>query len=210
MNFFEYFPKEYYTLDNNKNALDIVTNISLRFKINESIKTNSSAFYEYVVQDNETPEQIAYKVYGNPNKHWIILMMNDIIEPQFDWIMSDNTLNRYIEKKYEVQANGSPVVEWSKSNIKSYYRQESRTNTITKISRREVIEVDANTYANVVSTSTTKLLESGESIIIKTDKFPETYYDYEVRLNNAKRTVKILKNEFVDAIVREVEEIFSQ
>ena len=209
MNFFEYFPKEYYTLDKNKRSLDIITNLSVRFKIDDIIKTNSSAFYEYVVEDGDTPENIAHKVYGDSNKHWIILMMNNIVDPQIEWALSENSLNRYIEKKYEVQANGSPVLSWAKGNVKSYYRQESRTNTRTKFSRREVIEVDANTYANIISTSTTLELENGETINYKTDKFAESYFDYEMRLNDSRRTVKILKTEFVDALVREIEEIFT-
>ena len=208
MDFFEYLPKEYYILEDNKNSLDVVTNITNRFKINDAIKSNASAFYDYVVSDGETPENLAHRFYGNSNKHWIILMMNDIVHPQFDWPKNDISLNKFIEKKYEVEANGSPVLSWSKSNIKSYYRVEKRSNPISKLARREVIEVDANTYANVITSSSNITLESGDVIVYSTEKLNESYYDYENRLNESKRKIKVLKPEYIDAVVRELEELY--
>lgn len=210
MSFFEYFPKEYYNLDKNKSSLDIITNITRRFMINESVKTNSSAFYEYVVSDGETPEQISYKIYGDSTKHWIILMLNDIVDPQYDWPMDENSLNKFIEKKYETQANGSPVLSWSQSNVRGYFKAQKRTDIRTNYFRREVLEVDANTYANVVTSTSNITLESGDVIVYETDKFTESYYEYEKRINDQKRRIKLLKNDFVTAIVRELEEIFEQ
>jgi len=208
MDFFEYLPKEYYILEDNKNSLDVVTNITNRFKINDAIKTNASSFYDYVVADGETPENLAHRFYGNSNKHWIILMMNDIVHPQFDWPMSDISLNKFIETKYEVEANGSPVLSWTKSNTKAYYRIEKRANPISKLARREVIEIDANTYANVITSSSNITLESGDVIVYSTEKLTESYYDYENKMNESKRKIKVLKPEYVDAVVRELEELY--
>jgi hypothetical protein len=208
MDFFEYLPKEYYLLEDNKSSLDVVTNITSRFKIADAVKTNASTFYDYVVSDGETPENLAHRFYGNSNKHWVILMMNDIVHPQFDWPKNDISLNKFIEKKYEVEANGSPVLSWSKSNIKSYYRVEKRSNPISKLARREVIEVDANTYANVITSSSNITLESGDVIVYSTEKLNESYYDYENRLNESKRKIKVLKPEYIDAVVRELEELY--
>ena len=208
MDFFEYLPKEYYILEDNKNSLDVVTNITNRFKINDAIKTNASSFYDYVVADGETPENLAHRFYGNSNKHWVILMMNDIVHPQFDWPMSDISLNKFIETKYEVEANGSPVLSWTKSNTKAYYRIEKRANPISKLARREVIEIDANTYANVITSSSNITLESGDVIVYSTEKLTESYYDYENKMNESKRKIKVLKPEYVDAVVRELEELY--
>jgi hypothetical protein len=208
MDFFEYLPKEYYILEDNKNSLDVVTNITNRFKINDAIKTNASSFYDYVVADGETPENLAHRFYGNSNKHWVILMMNDIVHPQFDWPMSDTSLNKFIETKYEVEANGSPVLSWTKSNTKAYYRIEKRSNPISKLARREVIEIDANTYANVITSSSNITLESGDVIVYSTEKLTESYYDYENKMNESKRKIKVLKPEYVDAVVRELEELY--
>ena len=38
---------------------------------------------EFVIGD--TPEIIASKYYGDPEKHWIVLLANDIINPFFDF-----------------------------------------------------------------------------------------------------------------------------
>ena len=210
MDLFKYFPKEYYNLDSNKNSLEVVTNITKRFTITAEVKTNAVAYYDYILSDGETPENLAHKIYGNANKHWIVLMMNDIVDPQSDWPKEVSTLNRFIEKKYAVEANGAPVISWSKSNISGYYKSMKRTNVNTSFFRREVIEVDANTYANIVNSSTTVTLYSGDDIVYDIEKFTESYYEYEVRVNEKRRNIKILKNEYVDSVMRELEGIFEQ
>jgi hypothetical protein len=56
--------------------------------------------YEYIVQDGETPELLAHKKYDDPQRHWIILMINDVIDPYFGWVLSSVELERYTDKKY--------------------------------------------------------------------------------------------------------------
>ena len=100
--YFNYFPTTFYTSGaNNATALDIVTNITSRFGFEQSLKENSAAFYPYLVKDDETPETIAYKMYGNAERHWIVLMFNDIVDPQYDWPLGYDNLIQYIDKKYQ-------------------------------------------------------------------------------------------------------------
>ena len=82
--YFEKFPTTFYTLDDQK-TVQIVRNIFLRLNINENIKNNLSLYDEYDVLDGETPEIVADKFYKNPQSHWLILHMNDILDPRFDW-----------------------------------------------------------------------------------------------------------------------------
>ncbi|MFN9956924.1 MAG: baseplate wedge protein 53, partial [bacterium] len=46
------------------------------------------------------PEQIANRVYGNPEKHWIILLVNQLIDPQFNWALGPYEFDKYIKQKY--------------------------------------------------------------------------------------------------------------
>ena len=63
----------------------IVTDILSRVKVLSSIKDESYVYYLYDIQDGDTPEIIASKYYDNPNRHWIILLANDITDPIYDW-----------------------------------------------------------------------------------------------------------------------------
>ncbi len=97
--FFSYYPKTFYISNNSTTGTDSVTNIISRFKFEESLKQNSTAFYPYQIQDGDTPEIIAHKYYNDPERHWIVLLFNDIVDPQFDWPLNQNSIIEYINKK---------------------------------------------------------------------------------------------------------------
>ena len=188
--FFSYFPQTYYTLDDNPNALDVITNINFRFVFDAAFKSNTAAYYEYIIQDGDTPEILAYKLYGSSERHWIILLYNDIIDPLFDWPLQQSVLNNFIENKY-----GS--ISWSQSNVKNYQKVTTRTDNYSGTVQTDIVNVDANTYANVIISTNSYTLGDGNSITVDISKQTQSYYDYEVDLNDSKKTIKILKEEFV-------------
>ena len=198
--YFNYFPKTVYFLDNTNNA-DVVTNITSRFGFEKSFKNNTSVYYEYDIQDSDTPEIIASKFYGDSEKHWVVLMINDIVDPQFDWPLDQRTIISYIDEKYLANASvGQSGTTWAQANIHSYYKVETRTTNSTGTELQSKLEIDANTYANVAATTSNLTLDDGNSITITTTKETKSYYDYEVEENEAKRTIKLLKPEFVSSI----------
>lgn len=188
--FFSYFPQTYYTLDDNPNALDVITNINFRFVFDAAFKSNTAAYYEYIIQDGDTPEILAYKLYGSSERHWIILLYNDIIDPLFDWPLQQSVLNNFIENKY-----GS--ISWAQSNVKNYQKITTRTDNYSGTVQTDIVNVDANTYANVIISTNSYTLGDGNSITVDISKQTQSYYDYEVDLNDSKKTIKILKEEFV-------------
>ena len=205
--YFNYFPKTVYTL----NSLDVetVTNITSRFGFEQSFKDNSAVYYEYDIQDGDTPEIIATKFYDSPERHWAVLMINNIVDPQFDWPLDQRTIISYINEKYSANASvGQSGTTWSQANIHSYYKVETRTSNSTGSELQSKLQIDANTYANVAATTTNLTLDDGNLITIKVSKETKSYYDYEIEENEAKRTIKLLKPEFVSSIEEELRNVF--
>ena len=208
--YFNYFPKTFYKLNQNSNDVDAVTNITARFGFEQAFKNNSAVYYEYDVQDSDTPEIIANKFYGSPERHWAVLMINDIVDPQFDWPLDQRTIISYIDEKYSANASvGQSGTTWAQANIHSYYKVETRTTNSTGTELQSKLEINANTYANVAATTSNLTLDDGNSITITTTKETKSYYDYEVEENEAKRTIKLLKPEFVSSIEEELKIIFN-
>ena len=206
--FFNYFPKTVYSLDNTNNV-DTVTSIVSRFSFENSFRDNTSVYYEYNIQDSDTPEIIASKFYGDSEKHWVVLMLNNIVDPQFDWPLDQRTIISYMNEKYSANASvGQSGVTWAQANIHSYYKVETRTTNSTNTDLQTKIQVDANTYANVAATTTNLTLDDGNSITIKVSKETKSYYDYEIEQNETKRTIKLLKPEFVSPIEDELRAVF--
>ncbi len=202
--YFNYFPTTFYNNSNTSLALDTVTNIIARFSFEESLKENSAIFYPYDIQDGDTPEIIANKYYGSSEKHWIVLMFNDIIDPQYDWPLDQRTFISYVNDKYSANGAANTTVQsgivWAQStnNVKKYYKTVTRVSSEpTKDTISEKIEIDANTYANVITSSTEYTLTNGKKVTETISKSKLTYYDYEVEQNEAKRKIKLLKSEFV-------------
>jgi hypothetical protein len=202
--YFNYFPTTYYTNSDSSTALDTVTNIIARFAFESELKENTSIFYPYDVQDGETPEMIANKYYGSSEKHWIVLLFNDIIDPQYDWPLDQRTLIKYINDKYaDNGARHSPYltgIQWAQDagNDKVYYKTVTRLSSKpTKNQIVEKIEIDANTHTNLPVTTTTYTLQDGSRTTETISKTTQTYYDYEVELNDAKRKIRLLKSEYV-------------
>ena len=213
--FFNYFPKTIYTANTAVGGLDTVTNIIARFGFEKNLIENSSAFYKYSIQESDTPEIIAHKFYENSERHWIVLLFNDIIDPQFDWPLKYETLIKYVDKKYTANGAANTTVQtglaWAMSvnNVQSYYKIVTRTN-INNESIVETIQVNANTYANVATSSSSVTLQSGDVIIQTVTRSKKTYYEYEQEENEAKRDIILLKPEFISQIEKEFKKVIKQ
>jgi hypothetical protein len=206
--YFNYFPKALYTNDNESGV--VVTNITARFAFEKSYRDNSAVYYEYDIQDSDTPEIIAYKMYGNSERHWIVLMMNEIVDPQYDWPLDQRTFVKYMNDKYSANASvGQTGIQWANANIHSYYIIETRTTDFNNANLEKRLEVDANTYANTIVSSSNITLKDGIEITVAVSKDIKTYYDYETDLNESKRTIKILRPEFITPLEKELKNAFA-
>lgn len=209
--YFNYFPKTFYSPTSENRNLDVVTNIISRFSFEREFKDNLAVYYEYDIQDSDTPEIIASKIYTSSERHWVVLLLNDIIDPQYDWPLDYRTLIQFIDNKYTSSANtsaGETGLQWSQSNVKAYYKVKTKTDSISNTSEIKEIEVDANTYANVTETTTSHTLQNGSSITVAITKETLSYYDYELEENEKKRSIKILRPEIVNVVEDELKKVF--
>ena len=210
--YFNYFPKTIYTANTNVSGLDTVTNIIARFGFEKNLKENSAAFYKYSIQDSDTPEIIAHKFYENSERHWIVLMFNDIVDAQYEWPLRYENFIDYVDSKYTANGAANTTVQtglaWAMSvnNVQSYYKIIKRTSADGTIIE-EKIQVDANTYANVGATTSSITLQSGNIITQSVSKEKKTYYEYEQEENEAKREIVLLKPEFVPQVEKEFKKV---
>lgn len=206
--YFNFFPKILYTSDTISG--DVVNNLTSRFSFEEGFKNNTSVCYEYDIQDSDTPEIIAAKFYGDSERHWIVLMFNDITDPQFDWPMDYRTLIAFMDEKYKDNANTNQSgSNWAQSHVHSYYKVETRTTLSTNTIVVNKFEVDSNTYSTIAITSNDVLLASNKTIRIQISKQTQSHYDYEMELNESKRKIKLLKPEFVNNIESEFRRVIA-
>ena len=99
MSYFEKFPKIYYDA-NADGKYKVMTDIISRVKLVDSVKENILNFDYYNIKDGETPEMIAHKYYDDPELHWTILVVNDVIDYYTQWPMSVQKFEEFIKDKY--------------------------------------------------------------------------------------------------------------
>ena len=176
MSFFSSFPVIPYDSIGNYNFKD-VTNILRRVLLRAMVKENVSIFDTYDVKEGETPEIIADKLYGDPELHYVVLMVNDITDRYHQWPMNFIQFRQYVEDKYD-DPNG----------IHHYEVTQSSGNTTKKI----WVENDVDTNPD-------------GSLVIAATATAVTNFEYEQRLQDDRRRIRLLDPTFVDLFVTEFE-----
>ncbi len=77
-----------------------VVNIFIASRLLKKLNINDFLLKEYTIKDGETPELLSYKLYNTPNYHWIIIIINSIVNLNTDWPLSYNNFLDYVNTKY--------------------------------------------------------------------------------------------------------------
>jgi len=99
MAYFKPFPTIDYDPTGN-NTHKTIKDILIRVKIKDVVKQNRAVFSKYDVKEGQRPEDVAYEQYGDSEYHWIVLMMNEMTNPYYDWPMGLRDLERFVAAKY--------------------------------------------------------------------------------------------------------------
>jgi hypothetical protein len=171
-----------------------MTNLMARASVKPIMLNNPVIYYRYDIQDGDTPEIIAHKYYGDVYRYWIVLYVNQIMDPQWDWPINSNTFDNYISDKYP--------------NINVYGTAHHYEKIITQVdggsgtTTTNKLNIDYRTY-NVLLESTTAVRLPTGTVTIKTTKNAVSVYDYELGVNEAKRNIQILNSQYVNQLETE-------
>ncbi len=171
--YFDSFPKILYDSKGN-GEVKIVTNLLKRVAIRTKVKNNSVLYDTYTVQNGDTPESIADKLYDDPELHWVVLLVNDITDRYHQWPMYEQQFNTYVTEKYD-----------NPDGIHHYEISQSSGDTKTKI----------EVYAN-------EALYSGDTDFYNS-AIAITNREYEESEQDKKRQIRLLDPTFVDQFVEE-------
>ena len=170
-----------------------VKNFFRRVTLREDIYQNLTFFTKYPIEGDDRPDNVAQKVYENPDLDWLILLANNITHIPTEWPMAQNDFDRFLLEKYD------------------------QYNTIYNgIHHHETIEVkDSNNVTIVpagleVSSDFTQTYYDYFVSEMKTESNitrPVTNYEYEEKIENDKRQIFILKQEYLTVVLDDLDEI---
>jgi hypothetical protein len=99
MSYFNKFPLMSYDIKGDK-VRKLMPDILRRVKLRALIKSGGMLFDKYDVKEGEKPEDVAFKWFGDPELHWVILMTNNVTDRYYDWPMNQAQFAEYLDDKY--------------------------------------------------------------------------------------------------------------
>lgn len=171
-----------------------VKNIFKRVIVREDIFENLSFFQKYNIIGDERPDMIADKFYDDPSLDWVILLSNNIVNLNNEWPLTQRQFDRYLLDKYG-----------SYENIYSIHHFES----IKITSSNGTIILNEGTI--VPETFSMRYYDAslGQSILRTNITVPITNYEYETRLEDLKRTIYILKSDYLQLVLEDMKDIMT-
>ena len=102
--FFRYVPDFDYVsrLSKAQNISDYVRvkNLFKRTRISEQVFNDLTYFTKYQIISDERPDNVAFKIYGDSNLDWLILIANNIINLQQEWPLEHKSYYDFLISKY--------------------------------------------------------------------------------------------------------------
>ena len=96
--YFSKFPLRVYDVKGDKNY-KLLPDILRRVKLRSSLASSRFVFDKYNVKEDENPEDIAFKYYGDAEYHWVVLMVNNITDRYYQWPMTQADFANFLTDK---------------------------------------------------------------------------------------------------------------
>lgn len=161
--------------------IKFVTNLLRRVAIRQKVKTNALLYDTYDIKQGESPESIADKLYGDPELHWVVMLVNDITDRYHQWPMTYAQFLQFVNDKY------------TDPNAAHHYEIAQSSGDTTK-----TIEVYANSA-----------LYSGDTDFYNTAT-TITNIEYEDNRQDELRKIRLLDPQYVGQFVEEYETLMKE
>ena len=187
MSYFRELPNIFYQSQskdrNSSNDYVLVKNLFRRTKLRDDIQSVVTLFNKYQISPGERPDTIAEYLYGDPGLDWVVMMTANIINIRDQWPLSDKELYEYADNKYG-----------NKLNDVRYYETTEVKDSLNRLILPKGKIVDQNFKIPDPSSSTTDL-----NPVVSVSN-----YVHEVRENDKKRQIFVLKPEFLGMFLEDM------
>ena len=193
MGYFNYIPDFNY-VDRNPNAKlgdrVKVKNLFRRIKLREDIFQDTTIFEKYQIRGDDRPDNVANQFYGRPDYDWIVLVSNNIVNIQTEWPMPQNTFDSFILNKYGTYQNANAVRHYETREVKN-------TQGVVIVPAGQIVDKGYSyTYYEEFQQA---FVDTGDITVEVTN------YDYETRIEEAKRNIFLLKRRYLPVILDDIQ-----
>ena len=169
-----------------------VKNLFRRVKLRDDLQNIFTMFDKYEIPIGFRPENVAEDFYGSDELDWVVLMTANIVHVRNDWPLDNQELYEFAITKYGSEGGLSETHHYETKEIK-----DSKGHVI--LPEGKVVQSDFTvTYWNNGSYVTPSTADTRTGI---------ANYTYEVRLNDEKRSIYLLKREYLQDFLNDFRDI---
>ena len=194
MGYFRELPNLLYQsfLPDKRSSLDYteVKNLFRRTKLRDDLQNVFTLFDKYEIPDEFRPENVAEDFYGNDELDWVVLTTAGIVNVRNEWPLNNRDIFNYSFEKYGDNLNATRFFE---------------TKEIKNSSGSIILEKGKVVDSDFVF----KYYDTNGIVEIKGTNVRTgvSNYDYEVRLNEEKRSIFVLKPEYLQQFLSDFRDI---
>jgi hypothetical protein len=172
-----------------------VKNLFKKGKLRDDIFQDLSFFTKYKIVGNDRPDNVAFEVYDDASLDWVILLCNNILNVQTEWPMEQNNFDAYMLDKY--------------GDYDTFYSGIHHYETIEVRNSDGFLIVPAGLQVQSDYTVSFYDVGSDSQVDARNIIVPVTNYEYEINLEENKRNIFVLKQEYLGIILNDMEEIMA-
>ena len=161
-------------------------NIFRRVKLRDDLQSTFTVFDKYEIPEGYRPELVADEIYGSSELDWVVIITAGIINIRNEWPLSNKDLYEYASNKYGTKLNSVRFYE---------------TTEVKDANKRLILP-----KGKVVDSNFT-IPKPGEPTATLNPVTGVSNYEYEVRLNEEKRSIYLLRQEYLQGFINDMRDI---
>ena len=165
-----------------------VKNIFRRIKVRDDLFNSFIVFEKYEIPEGARPDTVAEDVFGSPNLDWVVLTVAGILNVRNEWPLSNRDLYKYCSDKYGDSLNSVRFFE---------------TKEVKDSSNRIILP-----KGKIVDSNFT-IPKPGEPSATLNPVVGISNFEYETRLNEEKRKIFVLKEEYLQQFLSDMRQIMT-
>jgi len=161
-------------------------NLFRRVKLRDDLKNVFTLFNKYQIPEGARPDTVAEEVYGKADYDWVVLMTAGIVNARDEWPLSDRDLYRYAENVYG-------------NDLNAVHHYET---TEVKDSNGRLILPSGKIVDSVFTIPDPNIPIQTLNPVVGISN-----YEYETRKNIAKRSIYLLRTEYLQQYLNDMKKI---
>ena len=177
-------------LPDKTSSLDFVEvkNVFRRAKLRDDLQNNFTVFERYEIPMGFRPDVVAEELYGSDQLDWVVLTVAGILNVRNEWPLSDRDIYDYSLDKYGDSLNSVKFFE---------------TTEVKDTNGRMILP-----KGKVVDSNFT-IPKPGEPSATLNPVVGISNYEYETRLNDEKRSIFVLREEYLQQFLNDMRELMT-